>query len=121
MSEWKPIESAPKDGTYVLLGNRYGAWIAAYGSTAVSGYKFDNPWRSVMLNHRHMERRERPYCLIPTHWMPLPLIPLDSNVEKDTPSKCTNSDTWNCKYCDKTETCAALADPRNYGKPNIGK
>ena len=22
---------------------------------------------------------------------------------------CTNSDSWNCKYCNKTKTCAALA------------
>lgn len=39
-------------------------------------------------------------------------------------SKCTSSDTWNCKYCRKTETCDALKDPRNFapeparGKPN---
>lgn len=33
------------------------------------------------------------------------------------PKECTNSDTWNCKYCDKTKTCEALNDPRNFGVP----
>ena len=80
MNKWKPIESAPKDGSYILVGNRYGAWVATYDSTATSGYKFDNPWRSLMLNHRHMERRDRPYSLTPSHWMPLPLIPVAANT-----------------------------------------
>ena len=31
--------------------------------------------------------------------------------------QCTESDSWNCKYCRKTETCKALQDPRNFGKP----
>lgn len=82
MFKWKPIETAPKDGTYVLVGNVYGVWVATYESTAASGYKFDNPWRSMMLNHRHMERRGRPYSTIPSHWMPLPLIPVKANTEK---------------------------------------
>lgn len=30
---------------------------------------------------------------------------------------CTNEDSWNCKYCRKTETCEALKDPRNFGEP----
>ena len=34
----------------------------------------------------------------------------------DTPkAECTNSDTWNCKYCRKAQTCEALNDPRNFG------
>ena len=78
--KWQSIETAPKDGTYILVGNRYGAWIAAYENTAVSGYKFDNPWRSMMLNHRHMEKRGRPWSSVPTHWMPPPHIPLEANT-----------------------------------------
>jgi hypothetical protein len=34
-------------------------------------------------------------------------------------AECTNSDTWNCKYCRKTETCAALKDPRNFATPPV--
>lgn len=36
---------------------------------------------------------------------------------RDKVEQCTNSDTWNCKYCKKTETCKALKDPRNFGVP----
>jgi hypothetical protein len=32
-------------------------------------------------------------------------------------AQCTNSDTWNCKYCRKTETCEALEDTRNFATP----
>jgi hypothetical protein len=32
-------------------------------------------------------------------------------------AQCANSDTWNCKYCRKTETCEALEDPRNFATP----
>lgn len=32
-------------------------------------------------------------------------------------AKYTNEDSWNCKYCRKTETCAALEDPRNFDTP----
>jgi hypothetical protein len=32
-------------------------------------------------------------------------------------AQCTNSDTWNCKYCRKTETCEALKDTRNFATP----
>jgi hypothetical protein len=31
--------------------------------------------------------------------------------------ECTNSDTWNCKYCNKTESCGALKDSRNFAPP----
>ena len=32
-------------------------------------------------------------------------------------AECTNSDTWNCKYCNKTESCGALKDSRNFAPP----
>lgn len=35
-------------------------------------------------------------------------------LNKNEVEKCTNSDSWNCKYCRQTETCKALNDPRNY-------
>ena len=33
----------------------------------------------------------------------------DRRAGRVPPPGCTNSDTWNCKYCNKTATCAALA------------
>lgn len=31
--------------------------------------------------------------------------------------QCTNSDSWNCKYCNKTATCKAINDTGNHGTP----
>ena len=70
-SKWQPIETAPKDGTQILVGNRHGAWLAMYRPIYQSGYSPQNPWFSLMINHGHMKVVE----LTPTHWMPLPAAP----------------------------------------------
>lgn len=79
--EWLPIESAPKDGTRILLGNKYATWEAEYRPLYSSGYRPDNPWLNMMLNMDHVPRgnRYRP----PTHWMPLP----DPPTERSTPEE----------------------------------
>lgn len=69
---WMPIESAPKDGTFILVATSDGTWIARYCGIYPSGYRPENPWESMMLNRDHMPR----YCSsFPTHWMPLPAAP----------------------------------------------
>ena len=68
---WRSMESAPKDGTAVLLSNAGGSWIARYEPVYPSGYRPENPWFSLMLNRDYMKRNYAP----PTHWMPLPLPP----------------------------------------------
>jgi len=73
--KWQPIETAPKDGRYLMVGNKDGVWIASYSAQFQSGYKPDNPWISLMLNHRHIEKVNRNYSCVPTHWMPLPTPP----------------------------------------------
>lgn len=75
VGQWLPIESAPKDGTYVLLGAAAcgGAWVGKYEEVYQSGYRPENPWQSMMLNTWHLPVKY-PY-LIPTHWMPLPPAP----------------------------------------------
>lgn len=72
LDAWQPIESAPKDGTYILLGSADGSWIARNYPVYQSGYRPDNPWQSMMLNHEHMGRYPKAK---PTHWMPLPPAP----------------------------------------------
>lgn len=70
--DWQPIETAPKDGTLIVLGARKGVWLGKYLPQYQSGYVPDNPWSSMLMNHDHMgERRPRP-----THWMPLPVAPV---------------------------------------------
>ena len=45
-------------------------------------------------------------------------IPLYTAPPKREPvEECTNSDTWNCKYCNKTNSCKALKDSRNFAPP----
>ena len=73
---WQPIETAPKDGTYVLLGNNEGSWVARYRPVYQSGFTPDNKWQSMMLNHDHMKRYPK---LKPTHWMPLQPAPSGVN------------------------------------------
>lgn len=49
---------------------------------------------------------------------PEPILPGGGIGRHPEPvAQCTNSDTWNCKYCRKTETCDALKDPRNFAPP----
>jgi len=72
--KWQSIETAPKDGTLIVLGARNGVWLGKYLPLYGSGYKPENPWSSMLLNHDHMaERYTRP-----THWMPLPTPPTTS-------------------------------------------
>lgn len=60
MSEWQPIETAPKDGTYVLL------WAAQESECPMVGYFGVRRWE---LAHNDTE----PFT--PSHWMPLPEPP----------------------------------------------
>lgn len=58
---WQPIETAPRDGTRVLLWG----WTMASGeasSCIVARMEFDNTWRS---HAQHVVRDA-------SHWMPLP-------------------------------------------------
>ena len=72
--EWQPIETAPKDGTYVLLGG--GKYFceehACYiNGSAVAAFTTDSAWLIaapaggfVWVTYKE-----------PTHWMPLPPPP----------------------------------------------
>lgn len=68
MSDWQPIETAPKDGTQVLVGR------------FVPGDKYDRRIR-VDWWHGHMKHgytgfgHFNPIYWPPTHWMPLPAPP----------------------------------------------
>lgn len=83
---WQPIETAPKDGRYLMVGNEDGVWVACYTPTFQSGFQPDNPWISLMLNHRHIEKVKRNYSSVPTHWMPLPQAPKVGCGETATPN-----------------------------------
>jgi hypothetical protein len=89
MSEWKTIESAPKDGfmlvhedgaTRALLRHN-GVWEKSCYPAIVS-----HPWGDVIVGEDtkrflppgyRLEARDG-CCESPTHWMPLPPPPTDS-------------------------------------------
>lgn len=86
VSEWKPIETAPKDGTRVLL--------APYMMTAHWEFGDDNwqfhvvPMKADFTIHYDAEEcapmfycvSHQTYGIEPTHWMPLPEAPKEPNT-----------------------------------------
>ena len=72
MSEWKPIETAPKDGTRIL----------GWDGCEVVTLDYQPPYRYP----EHLEYKEiwyqesdsgRASVFYPTHWMPLPEPPME--------------------------------------------
>ena len=73
---WQPIETAPKDGSRVLI------WRGdTYSAEAVAGYWDDDKYarnpRPYWTGHDHYWRGKR-WCRehAPTHWMTLPEPPV---------------------------------------------
>ena len=72
MNEWQPIETAPKDGTGVLafaLGNPAGYF---YG---VAMWVNADPDLNPHTPADKLSLWWWPYAIRPTHWMPLPAPP----------------------------------------------
>ena len=66
MTTWQPIETAPKDGTKILVCHiHYYSPITAWWSSYHPNAKGKETWREDGSN----------YKLNPTHWMPLPEAP----------------------------------------------
>jgi len=72
MSEWQPIETAPRDGTRILVHYRSGpytkqCWSANEASRFIRVARWkDGKWILDMPGH---------YRTDATHWMPLPPAP----------------------------------------------
>jgi len=80
--EWRGIETAPKDGTLIILSSAAarGAWVGRYTAVYTSGFRPANPWQYMMLNQRHLEKAST----FPTHWLPLPAHPQSEVRRPDT-------------------------------------
>ncbi len=59
--EWHPIETAPKDGTKVLLSNSEDVFSGCWVESTLRGFEW---WSG-----------EQGGTVKPTHWMPLPEPP----------------------------------------------
>ncbi len=70
-SGWRPIDTAPLDGSYILVTNPEsgGAWVAKYDPVYPSGYRPENPWSCMMLNTWHLKPH---HSTVPTHWQQMP-------------------------------------------------
>ena len=77
MSEWQPIETAPKDGTEIFLFGQYGH----FWSTPLASHFADCPF-TIIVGHRISDPESVIYAagwqnpeyetfILPTHWMPL--------------------------------------------------
>ena len=66
MTDWKPIETAPRDGTQILVEDLSVACIVAWWSSMHSAFVWIHP---------DLCQSEGTAYLNPTHWMPLPPPP----------------------------------------------
>ena len=73
-TNWQPIETAPKDGTYVLGATHYddgkfcGMFVMCF---------CDGRWQSDGIDWRFTVKDDDKLSDKPTHWMPLPEKPND--------------------------------------------
>jgi hypothetical protein len=73
MSEWQPIETAPRDGTRVWLFCPWDRWVGSAAWRQNVYHNGEEAWseddgESAVLGHDP-----------PTHWMPLPKPPVTSS------------------------------------------
>lgn len=81
MSEWQPIETAPKDDTFVLLATPTSR-VALYGFWDGKQYNFcDEPEWSEAMQEDYFLMNSWREGRGPTHWMPLPSPPQEKNDE----------------------------------------
>lgn len=67
-AEWMPIETAPKDGTRLLLVGKVYAGLPFVGVWSPTDFNPAQPWLNAISITRLYEH-------VPTHWMPLPPPP----------------------------------------------
>jgi hypothetical protein len=80
MTEWQPIETAPKDGTNILIattGNLIRAGIYRSEVPSVCEAHWQNGWYEEKVSGWQLANCDEEYgCLTEaTHWMPLPEPP----------------------------------------------
>jgi hypothetical protein len=82
MAEWQPIETAPKDGTRVIL---------SWGGKSINGFYLDNsrtatPWAGWRVESMVVEPPGKP-----THWQPFPpaygvaAVPAPKREQREVP------------------------------------
>jgi hypothetical protein len=80
-AKWQPIESAPKDGSVVLLFAR--AEQATASCVIVGWWLDEHGWIALTFGAAKMQK------IVPSHWMHRPAFPVDGRATTTT-SKATN-------------------------------
>lgn len=82
MEGWRPIETAPRDGTTIMLwhgksGLRDRVVVGAYDKDAEYPWRFlNNPFPLIEFQHGEDDNgMENAFTSEPTHWLPLPQPP----------------------------------------------
>jgi hypothetical protein len=70
---WQPIETAPKDGTPVLVARVGGNWSDEWPE--IASWMKDGYGPGYWTNGAHDGYGDAEPPLEPTHWMPLPAMP----------------------------------------------
>lgn len=80
MSDWQPIATAPKDGTYVMLWGKWEDEAHGFGPWPAYWDRGDEEWLSSVTPQEHLGAGvfKCLYIQEPTHWMPLPQPPQES-------------------------------------------
>jgi hypothetical protein len=80
--EWEPIETAPRDGTEIIVTDGRDVFTARY---RISNCANDAPFFAVSADGEFFNRgtdwQFEPDYRWPTHWMPLPAPPTDKQPE----------------------------------------
>ena len=80
--QWQPIETAPRDGTRVLLVTKYKLVCEAFYSTPEKHIKGGSPPQyGWCTSYNEDDPFYNSYEENPTHWMPLPTPPQDQPTE----------------------------------------
>jgi hypothetical protein len=69
MSEWQPIETAPKNGTPILLGHSEDEFCLV-GEWWVEGWWSSGPFKATPLDAGELPMIS--IAFVPDQWMPLP-------------------------------------------------
>jgi hypothetical protein len=88
MSEWQPIETAPRDASILICGGTMD-WDDSWGEnipfTGVTIAEYDNPYKDSPHPWRggNTGGHDTYYRYNPTHWMPLPSPPTHTGETDD--------------------------------------
>jgi len=81
--QWRPIETAPKDGTDILVSGGTYSWDTDYGPESPHTWVSLASWREQRWQGENSGGHDEYFFYKPTHWMHLPPPPALSGDKHD--------------------------------------